>query len=232
MIGVDRLKESIYKDSYFSESAGHLTIHNEEQPSDKMLAFVEMQSKGTFINLSNKILKEGCGIYQTDDRDSGRISYRRDCDGICLLTLEGRNILLVIEVKSGFNEVKKKGFEQIVASYVKVRSILQSIDGYNPADYEEIGLLVSYPPTGSFTIPTTSIIAAKRDMIEQTALDVLNRSNLKELKDKREVTLNLMDYNVGACHVNPSLYSQTLLVKHVAVTDQAPSETIDLDSYL
>ncbi len=232
MIGVDRLKESVYKDSYFTEKAGSLTVNNVEESAKNTLMSVEMQSKGRFINLSNKILKEGCNIYKTEDRQSGRISYRRDCDGICLLEVNGRNILLVIEVKSGFNEIKKKGFEQLVASYVKVRGILQSIEGYNPADYEEMGLLVSYPPDGSYTMPTRSVMGAKLKMIAPTALDKLNNANSAALKANQEVTLNLSGYNVNACHVNPSFYSQTLRVKHVAVTDQASSETIDLDSYL
>ena len=151
MISVNRLKESIYKDSYFSEVVGSLVVNNEEKPKGNVLSQIELQTKGKFICLSNKILKEGADIYKTEDKDTCRVSFRRDCDGICLLEVGGRNILLIIEVKSGFNDVKRKGFDQIAASYVKVRSILQSIEGYNPADYEELGLLVSYPPSAKPT---------------------------------------------------------------------------------
>lgn len=232
MIGVDQLKESVYKDSYFTEKAGCLTVNNVEESTENTLMSVEMQSKGRFINLSNKILKEGCNIYKAEDRQSGRISYRRDCDGICLLEVDGRNILLVVEVKSGFNEIKKKGFEQLVASYVKVRGILQSIDGYNPADYEEMGLLVSYPPDGSYTMPARSIIGSKLKMIAPTALDTLNNSNSATLKTNHEVVLNLSGYNVDACHVNPSLINPTLRVKHAVVADKSNTGVIDLDSLL
>ena len=82
MIGVDQLKESVYKDSYFTEKAGCLTVNNVEESTENTLMSVEMQSKGRFINLNNKILKDGCNIYKAEDRQSGRISYRRDCDGI------------------------------------------------------------------------------------------------------------------------------------------------------
>lgn len=232
MIGVDRLKESVYKDSYFTEKTGSLTVNNVEESAENTLMSVEMQSKGRFINLSNKILQEGSEIYKKEDRRAGRISYRRDCDGICLLEVDGRNILLVIEVKSGFNEIKKKGFEQLVASYVRVRGILQSIDGYNPADYEEMGLLVSYPPDGSYTMPTRSVIDSKRRMIDSTALDKLNNSNSAALKANHEVTLDLRDYNVDACHVNPMMINPALRVKHAIVADKAESGVIDLDSYL
>lgn len=232
MIGVDRLKESVYMDSYFTEETGSLTVNNVEESTENTLMSVEMQSKGRFINLSNKILKDGCKIYKTEDRQAGRISYHRDCDGICLLELNGRNILIVIEVKSGFNEIKKKGFEQLVASYVKVRGILQSIEGYNPADYEEMGLLVSYPPDGSYTMPTRSVIGSKRRMIDSTALDKLNNLNSTTLKANQEVTLDLSDYNVDVCHVNPTMINPTLHVKHAVVADKADTGVIDLDSFL
>lgn len=232
MIGLNRLKESVYKDSYFTEKIGSLTVNNVEESTENTLMSVEMQSKGKFINLNNKILKDCSEIYKKEDRQAGRISYRRDCDGICLLELDGRNILLVIEVKSGFNEIKKKGFEQLVASYVKVRGLLQSIEGYNPADYEEMGLLVSYPPDGSYTMPARSIIGSKRRMIDSTALDKLNNSNSAALKANKEVTLDLSGYNVDACHVNPTMINPTLRVKHAVVADKVGTVVIDLDSYL
>ncbi len=232
MIEVDRLKESVYNDSYFTEKTGSLTVKNAEESTENTLMTVEIQSKGRFINLSNNILKDSSKIYKTENRKVGRISYRRDCDGICLLEFNGRNILLVIEVKSGFNEIKKKGFEQLIASYVKVRGILQSIEGYNPADYEEMGLLVSYPPDGSYTMPTRSIIDTKMKMIAPTDLDNQNNANSATLKANREVTLNLREYKVDACHVNKTLFNPTLRVKHAIVADKANSGAIDLDSFL
>ena len=233
MINISCLRESIYHPSYFSESVGTLTVTNkEEKTAASMLASIEMRTRGTFIKLDNSILKDGSGIYQIEDREKGRISFRRDCDGICLLEIGPRKLLLIIEVKSGFNEIKKKGFEQLVASYVKIRSILQSINGYNPADYEEMGLLISYPPTGTRTVPEKSILEAKTAMIMQSALDKLNNAKAAELGEKKEVVLSLTDYNVDACRVNPILYNPLLHVKHIEVTDQADSEIINLDAYL
>lgn len=232
MISLNCLKESIFKDCYFSEKVGTLTVHNEERTEGRILSQVELQSKGHFINLSNKILEEGTEIFKKEDKDMCRISFRRNCDGICLLEVNGRNILLIIEVKSGFNDVKSKGFDQIVASYLKVRSILQSIDGYNPTDYEELGLLVSYPPKPKANYTSTSLIELKKEIVAPSALEKLNISNTTKLRTDSKVVLKLDDYQVKSCQINPALYSQTLLVKHVAVTDQATTETIDLDSYL
>ena len=233
MINLTHLEESIYQACYFTESAGVLTIKNEEESSQGTLSYVEMITSGTWINLSNKILKEGSCIYQKEDRALGRISFRRDCDGICLLQLGNRKLLLIIEIKSGFNEVKKKAFEQLVASYVKTRCILQTIEGYDPADYEEMGLLISYPPSETTVITnSTSLIDIKTAAIAPTPLDKVNVSNATKLRVDQEVTLDLHDYRVDACHVNPAFFNSSLHVKYIPVTDKVSSEKINLDAII
>ena len=211
---------------------GSLIVHNDEKLAGNVLSQVELQTKGKFISLSNEILKEGSAIYKPADKKTCRVSFRRDCDGICLLEIGGRNILLIIEVKSGYNDIKRKGFEQIVASYVKVRGILQSIEGYNPLEYEEMGLFISYPPSAKPTIPSTSLIELKKETVAPSELERLNNAYNTKLRVDNEVTLQLNDYQVGACHVNTAFYNPTLHVKHVSVADQVSSEIINLDSCL
>lgn len=232
MITVRNLQESIYKDCYFSESRGKLTVNNITDTVAGTLSYVDFLTHGRFINVSNTILQDSREIYKAEDRKSGDFSYRKDCDGVCLLEASGRKFLLLIELKSGFNEIKKKGFEQIVASYVKIRGILQSIDGYNPADYEEIGLFVSYPAEGRKTDPATSLIEVKQNMIKPSALDVLNSTYATRLRVDNEVILNVNDYNLSHHHVNPKLYNPTLYIKHISVQDQVSFGTINIDKVL
>lgn len=232
MINEVRLKESIYEPKYFRESPRSLRVSNEQATNPDTLRYVEMTSNGVFLNIDNQILKEGCRIYQSDNRPAGRISFKRDCDGIFLLEVEKRKLLIVVEVKSGFNEVKKKGFEQLVASYIKTRAILQTVDGYNPAEYEELGILVSYPPSGAKTAPTDGVTSTKSSVVAPSPLDQLNNINATKLSVENEVTLDLNDYKIDACHLNPSLYNRQLRVKHIPVANLAESETIDLDMYI
>ena len=232
MISVSHLRESIYKDCYFSEVAGSFTVQNEENAAAGVLTQVELLSKGRFICISNKILKESAEIYKKIEKKPNGFSFRMDCDGICLLNIDDRNYLLIIEVKSGYNDVKKKGISQIVASYVKMRSILQSIEGYTPADYEELGLLVSYPPSHKTNIPETSLIEVKKEIVAPSDIDKANNANSTKLRVDKEVLLNLNDYLISACHVNSTMYNPSLHIKHVSVTDQVNEETINLDSYL
>lgn len=191
-----------------------------------------MTSNGIFLNINNSLLRECCQIYQSENRPAGRISFKRDCDGIFLLEVDNRKLLIVMEVKSGFNEVKKKAFEQLVASYVKTRAILQSVDGYNPVDYEELGILVSYPPSGAMTPPTNGMTSTKSAVVAPSPLDMLNNANATKLSVDSEVILDLSDYKVDACYLNPSLYNRQLHVKHIPVTNLAAYETIDIDSYI
>lgn len=95
-----------------------------------------------------------------------------------------------------------------------------------------MGLVVSYPPYGNMSISSTSMIELKRETIAPSALDKLNNAYTTKLRVDKEVFLNLRDYKVNACHVNPSLYNPMLHVKHVIVRDQVASDIIDLDSYL
>lgn len=232
MISISDFQESIFRSDFFSTSVGSLTIHNEEKPSPGTLSYVELISSGLFINIANGILKDGSNIYQSENKAQGRISFRRDCDGICLLQLGNRNVLLIIEVKSGFNEIKRKAFEQLLASYVKTRCMLHSLNTYVPADYEEMGILFSYPPSGTSTITTQMVFANKAAVITPSYLDTLNMANATALRVNQEVTLNLRDYHIDQCHVNPSFYNPTLRVKHVPITNLAASGKVNLDLYL
>lgn len=232
MININSFKESIYKDEYFKEHNRTLKVKNEEEGAAKLLSFVDMTSKGSFINISNKILEESVEIYKKPDRSKGYISFRRACDGICLLDLNKRKILLIIEIKSGFNEVKNKAFEQLIASYVKTRCILQTIEGYNPADYEEIGLIISYPPTGKATLSSTSLIKTKAAVIIPSDLDKLNTINAAKLSVDKQIVLSLSDYKIDKFHVDLACYNKSLLVKHISVTNAASSDIIDLDKLI
>lgn len=233
MIDFNVLKESIFESSYFTESSDTLTIHNENETRANTLLNIKLLTSGKFINISNDILKEGSGIYRKLKSDWGCISFRRDCDGICFLQLGERNILLIIEIKSGFNEVKNKAFEQLVISYLKTRCTLQTIKGYNPTDYEEIGLVISYPPSVlSSPASATSVIEVKKEIIIPTELDRLNAKNATQLRVDNEVTLNMDDYQFNVCHVNPAFFNASLLVKYISVNEGLSSETINLDTYL
>ena len=233
MISVQDLKESLYQDCYFTEQANSLRIQNEHRRSGTpILLYVDIHSSGTFIQIGNGILKKSQEIFQTEDKRQGRIGFRNDCDGVCILNIKERNILLLSEVKSGFNNIKNKGFEQLVASYIKIRSILHTIEEYRPNDYEEVAILFSYPPQAKQELTNKDVFASKTQIVAPSPIDEINNKYAAALRVENEVSIDLNDYHVNQCHINPSLYNRTLKVIYVPVEDESESFTFDIDSLL
>lgn len=233
MISVRDLQESIYQNSYFSEKPHSMRVLNEVRSSSSpILRYVDLQSNGSFIQIENALLKDSANIFQTADKVHGRISFRRDCDGIGILDVNGRHVLLLVEVKSNFNLIKETGIEQLVSSYVKMQNILHTIKEYNPNDYEEMGILFSYPPHARRVISSSDILAAKTHFVAPSYVDTINSKYATALRMDHEITIDLQDYNVFACHVNSSLFNPTLKVKHIDVTYAASSAVINLDALI
>ena len=234
MISLRDLKDSIYRDCYFTEVSHSIRVTNEENPSaTPVLKCVDLHTSGTFIQIANGLLKEGADIFQKEDKKKGRISFRRDCDGICFWDAnDGRRLLLFSEVKSGFNLIKEKGFEQLVASYIKIRCLLHTIDTYQSKDIEEIALLFSYPPQSKPEITNKDVFASKTQIVAPSSIDTANNRYATALRVDHEATIDLYDYHVNQCHINPSLYNRTLKVIHVTVENAAESHVLDLDSLI
>ena len=71
-----------------------------------------------------------------------------DCDGILLFEKNGQKYILFCELKSSYildNIVKAKN--QLIGSFVKFKSLLSTLQGYESDKYKPIGLIVSFEPT-------------------------------------------------------------------------------------
>lgn len=73
---------------------------------------------------------------------------QNDCDGIVLFEKNGQKYILFCELKSSYyleNIVKAKN--QLIGSYVKFKSLLSTLQGYESDKYKPIGLIISFEPT-------------------------------------------------------------------------------------
>lgn len=71
-----------------------------------------------------------------------------DCDGIIFFENNGQKYILFCELKSSYVlEEIAHAKDQLIGSFVKMKSILSTIQGYKPDDYKPVGLIVSYEPT-------------------------------------------------------------------------------------
>lgn len=232
---IEDLKESIFLSEYFESKKESLRVRNNEEQDkqgEPILDHVDLISKGEFIYLNNCLLKKSKEIFSKENAARSRISFRRECDGICFLELEGKRYLLLIEVKSGFNEIKNKGLEQLVASYVRVRCLLNTISTYCPEDYEEKAIIVSYP---YFVKPITDnkeVLGSKTEMVSANEIKRANNEYSTALKVDGRVTVELKRYNVDKCCLRPALVNPTIDVSHCIVEMNSVSANIDIDHFL
>lgn len=71
-----------------------------------------------------------------------------NCDRVILFELEGQKIILFCELKSTFDtEEIAHAKDQIVGSWVKIRSLFQTLQDFDLDKYKPIGLIVSFEPT-------------------------------------------------------------------------------------
>lgn len=73
---------------------------------------------------------------------------RTDCDKVILFERDGQKFVMFCELKSTFsaNELAHAK-DQVVGSWIKVRSLLQTLQNINIDDYKPIGLIASFMPT-------------------------------------------------------------------------------------
>ncbi len=71
-----------------------------------------------------------------------------DCDGIVLFEKDGQKYMLFCELKSTFSTDEiAHAKDQLVGSYVNMKGLLSTLQGYGPDDYKAVGLIVSFEPT-------------------------------------------------------------------------------------
>lgn len=227
MITIADLKSSIYAPTLFEEHPSRLKIANDEkqEQNSAVLRKVELTSRGTFISISNSLLKNCANNYCKIDSD---FSFRMDCDGICLLHRDDVNYLILTEVKSGFGHVRKKAFSQIVTSYVKAKSFLATIDTYNQNEYKEIGLVISYPDED---ISNNNEYQLSRKAI-MNDLNSVSSAYCASFRKQKQVDMRLKDFGIDKMHVSPNQINQVLRVKYVSAPCEAEMHTINLDDII
>lgn len=231
MIKIDDLRKSIYQSVYFTLVKNKLRVTNESkapQNGQPILQYVDLDSKGEFIEISNKLLKDSSEIYSKEDN----FSFRRDCDGICFLKLGEQCFLLFIEVKTGFNEIKAKGLEQLVASYVRTRCLLNVVDAYCPEDYEEKLILISYPYDSKQEMNNEKVIESKRKTIIPTDIDIANQNYATALRVDGSAMLDLNDYYIDRYHLNKKMVNPKLEVIYLNVQENSIYANLTIDDKL
>ena len=150
------------------------------------------------------------------DKSGHRGCLLNDCDGIHLFEFKGEKYLMLSELKSTFitqkTELAKK---QIIGTYLKLRSLLNVLQGFNSQDYHIFGLIAAYKPTDEII----SAISKKEN--QESAFAIQLNANCKCF--------------MSACRCNEdfcSLNVRNFLIAYVPIPKDANSYTVDIEEII
>lgn len=228
MIDIADLQNSIYEPSLFKEEPTQVKIDNiKEGVKDKVKQIV-LTSSGSFIKISNNILRKSREIYNTFD---GNVSFRKDCDGICLLHRGDRRFLIFTEVKSSFSNMEEKAYFQLVTSYVRCKAFLSSLEDYIPSEYEEVALAISYPLVEHKPISDNSQYLESRQSTYGKYAS-LKKHYRRQLEANSQLDMDVADFELDKMHLKKGLINESLHLIHIPIENNSESAIINIDDYL
>lgn len=209
-----------------------LTLVEPQKENKSALASVSLSISGEAIKINPAFFDRQKEAFRKHDKHK---NYKKICDGAILYhRTDEKNYLIVVELKTGFNDVKK-ACEQISVSYVKLKMHLLNFPAYHAEDYEELGLIFSYPPVAEDYNDTTHnemVFDAKRKMIKTTPLSpeevYLNKCKL-ELEKQGKTTLDACQMHITSLPLKQDCLYDTLPIYHRAVGAANVSMSLDDD---
>lgn len=224
---------SLYNSAYIGKEKDSY-VWTETQRTPNTLAQVRFVFRGGVISyIKAGLLDKMRGVYQPNY--SGPLMLGKICDGILFLDRGDEHYFVVLEVKSSFNEIKKRAINQIPASYVKTKSILNDFSSYRTNDYEEFGLIVSYPytkPSKTEFENNMTVMDYKRKITGDRNEEITSKYSLL-LKDKKSAIFRGCDFEFNTLsNVKPQLLFDNLKVQHCSVDNHCEEATIDLDDVI
>lgn len=222
--------QQIYRPQYFEERTGTLNVCEKQKQDDiQSLREIRLTYTGKAIFIKPDFLEDESNIYRK--QSTPQLNLRRICDGIILLEQESKGYLLILELKSGYNEVCKKAVEQIVACCQKIRFHLNRFAGFNFTEYEELGIIFSYPPTMEDRLDAENNSMITDRKLSLTGQADLNKERIdREIRTNHQVIVNGEDFGIASLHLSPNLAMQSLCIKHCSVS--ATVASIDLDELI
>lgn len=154
-------------------------------------------------------------------------SYQCDCDGIFLLQVGDKDYIVYSEMKSNFDE---KAIWQISSSVVRTKLLLSSIKDFGLEKYQELGIIISYPPVEIKIDDNDSFKNNKTKMIS-TYREAIHRCK-KELKKGKKTTVNGSDFSMSDAHIAEQYQPNNMIIKHVEVPGGNTSCSVNIDDLI
>ena len=224
MIDFSVLRKCLLQACFFKQHDGKVTKY-EQQEKAKKLEQVTYEHAGEIIEIENHLLKKCKDSFNS--KVSG-CSYQCDCDGIFLLQVGDKDYIVYSEMKSNFDE---KAIWQISSSVVRTKLLLSSIKDFGLENYQELGIIISYPIPVEIKIDDNDSFKTNKTKMISTYREAIYRCK-KELKKGKKTTVNGSDFSMSDAHIAEQYQPNGMIIKHVEVPTGNTSCSVNIDDLI
>ena len=224
MIDFSVLRKCLLQAYFFKQHDGKVTKSEHQKKANK-LEQVTYEHDGKIIEIENHLLKK------CKDSFNSKLpycSYQCDCDGIFLLQVGDKDYIVYSEMKSNFDE---KAIWQISSSVVRTKLLLSSIKDFGLENYQELGIIISYPIPIDIKIDDNDSFKNNKRKMMSTYDEAIHRCKT-ELKKGKSTKINGSDFSMHDTHIAEQYQPNDMIIKHVAVPAGDTSCSVNIDNLI
>ena len=224
MINFSVLRKCLLQACFFKQHDGKVTKYEHQKKANK-LEQVTYEHAGEIIEIENHLLKKCKDSFNSKIPNC---SYQCDCDGIFLLQVGDKDYIVYSEMKSNFDE---KAIWQISSSVVRTKLLLSSIKDFGLENYQELGIIISYPMRVEIKIDDNDSFKTNKRKMISTYHKAIYRCKA-ELKKGKKTTVNGSDFSMSDAHIAKQYQPNDMIIKHVVVPEGETSYSVDIDKLI
>ena len=224
MIDFSVLQKCLLQACFFKRHDDQV-IKTEHQRRANKLEQVTYEHAGEIIEIENHLLKKCKDSFNSKVPDC---SYQCDCDGIFLLQVGDKDYIVYSEMKSNFDE---KAIWQISSSVVRTKLLLSSIKDFGLENYQELGIIISYPIPIDIKIDDNDSFKNNKRKMMSTYDEAIHRCKT-ELKKGKSTKINGSDFSMHDTHIAEQYQPNDMIIKHVAVPAGDTSCSVNIDNLI
>ena len=224
MIDFSVLRNCLLQACFFKQHNGKVT-KSEHQKETNKLKQVTYEHAGAIIEIENHLLKKCKDSFNSKVSDC---SYQCDCDGIFLLQVGDKDYIVYSEMKSNFDE---KAIWQISSSVVRTKLLLSSIKDFGLENYQELGIIISYPIRVEIKIDDNDSFKTNKRKMISTYHKAIYRCKA-ELKKGKSTKVNGCDFSMSDAHIAEQYQPNDMIIKHVEVPEGKTSCSVNIDNLI
>lgn len=224
MIDFSVLRKCLLRACFFKQHNGKVTKYEQQKKANK-LEQVTYEHAGEIIEIENHLLKKCKDSFNSNVSDC---SYQCDCDGIFLLQVGDKDYIVYSEMKSNFDE---KAIWQISSSAVRTKLLLSSIKDFGLENYQELGIIISYPMRVEIKIDDNDSLKSNKRKMISTYNKAIYRCKA-ELRKEKKTTVNGSDFSMSDAHIAEQYQPNDMIIKHVEVPEGDTSCSVNIDNLI